>query len=107
MSSDDPLILVYDDRKAGIITSALYLLTVPFLGSNFCPACGEPAGYVEPLYCASTLSRKPSRELQKLSKAFDGYPELASPSDSNAVPIDIVVMLNEPLCVVGFPAYIY
>ena len=44
MESDFPPMLVYVERKAGTITSALYLLTVPLAGSKGLPASAVPAG---------------------------------------------------------------
>ena len=98
-----PPMLVYVERNAGTITSALYLLTVPFSALNSFPARMEPAGYVAPAYWLSTLWRKPSSELQNFSNDAEWYPLLASPVLSNAEPRLIVVIVNVPLCVVGIP----
>ena len=78
---------------------------------NTCPNCGlyshplrsmplasrMPLGYLALAYCACTLSRNPSIELQNVSNDLDLYPLLASPIPSSALFRLIVVIVNVPL----------
>ena len=91
------------------MTSALYLLTPgSSFGLNGRPAF-SPSGYIAPAYCACTLARKPSRELQNLSNDAEWKPFSALPIPSNADFMETVVIVNCPLVLIGKlkPASLY
>ena len=91
------------------MTSALYLLTPgSSFGLNGWPDF-SPSRYIAPAYCACTLARKPSRELQNFSNDAEWKPFSAVPIPSNADLMEIVVIANCPLWLIGKlkPASLY